>query len=152
MEHNCFLYFKSNNRTEDEEVNIYTVAHYEHTRDKQIITFSEQDKEFENCITTITVENDDTVCVTRTGPYQTYLCATLGKRSISEHGTPFGSFSLGIVLTSFCSSLGEEGGELEFEYRTDTDFNILNVISFKLKIIKKRRVVNVSSKQSKQSN
>lgn len=138
MKINSFLNFISYNVTEDNEVKIITGAEYSYSGLIQKIVFKEQDKEFKDCLTTITIENDEKVTVSRSGNYSTLITAQKNKRNISQHATPFGTYTLGITLSEFDSTLNEEGGELKFTYKTDTDFNLVSEIRFNIKIKKKK--------------
>ena len=134
MKKNCFLGFYSRNITEDNDIRINTVAEYSFSPDKQSVSFIEQDGEFRNCRTTVTVEDHSRVIIERTGRYATYIEAEKNKRLISQHATPFGSYTMGISLREFSSDLDENGGTLTFEYSTDVDFSVVNRIEFTLKI------------------
>lgn len=142
VNNNCFLSFHSHNNTDDSDIKIATVAEYKYTGDKQSVTFEETDGEFGRCKTTVTVDEDRVVTVERDGPYAAYISAQKNKRNISQHTTPFGSFSLGIKLKHFNSTLGETGGALTFGYVADSDFSIISDIDFRLKIKLKNKSNN----------
>ena len=113
---------------------IATVAQYKYTGGKQSVTFEEGDGEFGQCKTTVTVDENRIVTVERDGPYSAFITAQKNKRNISQHNTPFGSFSLGISLKHFDSTLNETGGALSFGYITDSDLSVISDIDFRLKI------------------
>ena len=134
MENNCFLSFYSRNNTDNSDVKITTVARYKYSKDRQAVTFEEKEGDLGKCKTTVTVSNGKIVTVERDGPFGAFITAQKNKRTISQHSTPFGSFSLGITLKEFDSNLDESGGTLNFGYITDSDLSIVSDIDFKLKI------------------
>ena len=138
MANNCFLSFFSNNITENTHVRITALAEYRYDEERCSVSFEEQDEEFKNCVTTITVENNSRVTIERSGRYATFITGEKNRRLISQHVTPFGIYSLGITLKSFSSTLDENGGELSFSYVTDSAGGVVSEIEFRLKIKKKQ--------------
>ena len=77
---------------------------------------------FEGCETTIDVQGNRQVTITRSGQSgATCLCLENGRRHQCLYETPYGTLNIGVYTSRIDSSLGEYGGDLSFQYSLDVN-------------------------------
>lgn len=104
---------------EKEETELFTKAIYNCKDNKY--TFKYEDTSatgFEGSTTTITVNGNDTACITRVGTANSNLTLETGKKHYCHYGTPYGDFQIGI-MTHFIRNNIDDTGELALKYTLD---------------------------------
>lgn len=123
---------------ERDELEITTSATLEGDSENYTIKYKEVDPEDKETTTTLQVEKDRCICVSREGEISTHMTIERSVRHISHHITPYGTFSLGVNAIAIESDIDENGGTLHFRYTTDIEMNVVSEIDFNITLIKKR--------------
>lgn len=99
------------------------------------ISYNEQNAELESCVTTLKVEGDKKVIMTRTGRYTAEMIMEKNKRHNCHYATPFGSFMMGVYARDIESSVADNclKGKLRLKYTID--FNSSNATENELDIL-----------------
>ncbi|WP_040196444.1 DUF1934 domain-containing protein [Candidatus Soleaferrea massiliensis] len=79
---------------------------------------------FEGATTTLKVEGDRRVTMTRSGPARSQLVIENGKRHLCHYGTQVGDIMMGIFCNNIKMGLCEDGGQLNFKYTIDINSNL----------------------------
>ena len=87
---------------------------------------------FDNCVTTLTVKDNNTVMLTRSGDAGSDLVIEMGKKHHCLYGTPFGDMMVGVTAKKVDSDMTKDGGRLNFSY--SLDINASYVGDFEIKI------------------
>lgn len=80
--------------------------------------------------TDIRVLDGECVTVRRTSQMQTDMIIEVGKKHISEHKLPFGSFNLEVIGSCVKSNFGTDKSVLQFAYTTYQDNQVVNKAEF----------------------
>ena len=115
---------------EKEELEVMTKASLTWNGNDYVISYTEEEEDGGQSITTLLVENGNQITVNREGTISTHMILRKGTRSLSHHVTPYGAFSMGIVATVIESEMNESGGILRFSYLTDVEMKPLGEIEF----------------------
>lgn len=99
---------------------IITHASLSGDKDDYTITY-EEDMEGFPVTTTVRVIGSECVTVNREAEMKTHMVIEVGRKHISEHKLPFGSFQLEVIGKSIDSSFDENCTELSFAYATYQD-------------------------------
>ncbi len=83
------------------------------------LRYTETDEELRECVTTLAVEGDMRITMTREGPYTTHMVLERDKRHHVFYETPYGSIQMGIFAKAIQSSMQMDGGQLSFRYTID---------------------------------
>ncbi|MDD6146625.1 MAG: DUF1934 domain-containing protein [Oscillospiraceae bacterium] len=100
------------------------------------LSYSEQ-AEGGEAATRLSYAEPGVLTVERQAQMVTRLQVEKGRRSLSEHRLPFGSFTLGITGTELISDISEDGGSLIFSYDTDEKGKKVGSVAFDIRL--KRR-------------
>lgn len=110
---------------EDEEsdvVELFTTGTYTQEGDAFLITYQESEATgFEGSTTTLRVESEDRVTLSRSGPAEAQLIVQNGVRHQCYYDVGYGDMMIGVSGQSIRSNLGESGGDLEFRYALDVN-------------------------------
>lgn len=87
--------------------------------DAYILTYEETDTELAGCITTLRVDKNRVITMTRSGKYNTELILEKERRHSCFYQTPYGELMMGVYAKSIESSMNENGGKLRFCYTID---------------------------------
>lgn len=87
--------------------------------------------------TTIRVLGGECVTVMREAEIQTHMVIEVGRKHISEHRLPFGSFNLEVIGRSVSSAFSENCTELSFAYTTYQDNSPIGKAEFNMTLKKK---------------
>lgn len=90
--------------------------------------------------TVIRVLGGECVSVRRKAEMQTDMMIEVGKKHISEHKLPFGSFNLEVIGNHVKSSFGEKCTELQFAYTTYQDNEPVNKADFQITVKRKGQI------------
>ena len=102
------------------------------------ITYKENvDTGYEGSTTTVKVENNDKVSMTRFGKAHSQLVIERGRRHVCHYESGYGSLSLGVAADEIENNLNPSGGEVMFSYTLDTGNNPLSFNQVKIKIQEK---------------
>ncbi len=125
--------------SDEENLQVITHASYSGTKNDYTIVYTEQSKENGESKTELRCENNERITVFRIGnEMKTNLVLEKGKRHISCHSTPYGTFSMGITAIEIDSDIDENGGKLHFKYATDIENTPLGEIVFDFTLKKKK--------------
>ena len=97
-----------------------------------VITYNETDEELFGCTTTLHVEGDERIAMTRSGSFNTDLIIEKERRHSCFYSTPYGELIMGVYGKSIVSDMTENGGTLNFRYTLD--FNSTPASENELKI------------------
>ncbi|MBQ3151312.1 MAG: DUF1934 domain-containing protein [Clostridia bacterium] len=99
------------------------------------ISYNEQNAELESCVTTLRVEGNEKVVMTRTGRYTAEMIMEKNKRHNCHYTTPFGGFMLGVYAKNIESSVADNGSEGKLNLKYTIDFNSSNATENELDIL-----------------
>ena len=88
-----------------------------------LITF--KTKQFDGCLTTLTVMGEEKIVLDRTGAAESRLVIDKNKKHYCNYGTPYGSIQMGVQTGEIRSTLCDNGGDLFFKYVIDVDASLL---------------------------
>ena len=109
-------------------VSMSTVGRYWRENDLFFISYDESAATgFEGDVTSLMIEADKKVTMSRQGSSNTQLIIECGRRHLSHYNTMFGGFTVGINADKIQNSLGENGGELKLCYSLDLNASDLSV-------------------------
>lgn len=89
---------------------------------------------FAGANTTLKVEGDRLVTLTRRGGSRTQLMLEKGVRHLCCYGLEYGQVRLGVFTKHIESQLGEDGGELEFAYSLDVNSGLLSENEVRIRV------------------
>lgn len=115
---------------EKEELEIMTKATLQGEKNDYVISYTEQEEDGSQSVTTLHVENGKCITVSREGAISTHMIVENDVRHISHHVTPYGAFSMGVSSLGIESDMDENGGILRFRYMTDIEMTPLGKIEF----------------------
>lgn len=88
--------------------------------DNYILSYAEGENSWLTGLrTTIKVEQDSRITMTRSGNYDSQMILEKGLRHICHYNTPYGDILFGFFAENIHSGLREDGGELSFKYTID---------------------------------
>ncbi len=125
METNAMIYLKTlqtaDGEEQTDEIELQTKGTFALKNGKFYIIYEESELTgFEDTTTTIKVE-DDVVCMTRRGKYNSRMEFRLGEKCLCSYNTPFGVIPVGVNPISVENNLSDDGGNLAIEYILDID-------------------------------
>lgn len=95
---------------------------YMHKGSKSIIAYEETEATgMEGTRTTIYVHNDRLLTLVREGAVYSKMIIEAGKKHHCQYQTPYGMLNVGVSAMNIVSSLGDNGGKLDFSYVIDVD-------------------------------
>lgn len=120
---------------ESESAELITTGSFSGNKKDYSISYTERNDELESCITTLKVEGNERIVMTRTGKYTAEFIIEKNKRHNCHYATPFGSFFMGIYTKEINSCVAEncERGKLRLQYTID--FNASNVTENEMDIV-----------------
>ena len=133
MDFNYLVRIDTKQKIDGDEENLQVITHasFSGNRDDYTIIYTEQTGENGESKTELRCERSEKITVLRFGDGMTSnLVLEKGKRHISCHNTPYGTFSMGITAIEIDSDLDENGGTLHFRYATDIENAPLGEIVF----------------------
>lgn len=117
-------------------VEMTSVAEFSGNSDDYVISYTEDEGDRKGCKTTIHVENGACVTITRSGSYGSHMIIEKNQRHLSQHATPFGSFSIGVSALDITSEMDENEGRLSFAYSTDIELRPVGEIEIDITVKK----------------
>lgn len=85
-------------------------------------------------LTTVKVEGDNRVTITRSGKYKSQLILEKGKRHLCHYATDFGDIIMGINTENIISTLNNSGGEISAQYSLELNHAYASDNTFKISI------------------
>ncbi|MFT8889738.1 MAG: DUF1934 domain-containing protein [Ethanoligenens sp.] len=108
-------------------IELVTAGRYYKRDGKYYIRYLESEATgFAGVTTTVKVEGNQSVTLTRSGPSASHLILENGKRHLCQYDTGMGQMMVGISGCQIHSALDELGGELEFRYMLDVNSNLIS--------------------------
>lgn len=98
------------------------------------LEYEEPADELGGSITTLSVEQNGLVTMTRKGQFTTEMVMEQGKRHVCHYATPFGNMLMGIFAKKVESSLDENGGELHLHYTIDVNADLASTNELKITV------------------
>jgi uncharacterized beta-barrel protein YwiB (DUF1934 family) len=98
------------------------------------LTYNEQDEALSGSVTTIQVEGNKCITMTRTGDMSAEMIIEKDKRHNCHYITPHGDFMMGVFAREINSKMGDNGGELKFEYTIDFNTGFVSVNTLKVTV------------------
>lgn len=116
---------------DEEKIQVITHASFSGDKDDYTLIYTEENPEDGESKTELRCEKGEKITVLRFSQgMTTNLILEKGKRHVSCHATPYGTFSMGVVALELDSALDKSGGTLHFMYATDIENNPLGEITF----------------------
>lgn len=100
------------------------------------LSYEEPADELAGSITTLSIEQNGLVTMTRKGQFITEMVMEQGKRHVCHYSTPFGDMLMGIFAKKVESSLDENGGELLLHYTIDVNADLASTNELKITVTK----------------
>jgi uncharacterized beta-barrel protein YwiB (DUF1934 family) len=102
--------------------------------DNYSLVYTEQDEALKGCVTTIKVEDEKRIVMTRTGEICAEMIIEKDKRHNCHYITPHGDFMMGIFARYVNSKMNADGGELKFQYTIDFNTGLASVNELKVTV------------------
>lgn len=106
-------------------------------------TLSYQESELtglDGTLTTFQIEKDR-ITLMRIGEFNSQMVFEVGRRHLSMYNTPYGALSVGVNTRKMCSSLGENGGDIEINYDIEIDHALAGENLFLINVREKSRPI-----------
>jgi uncharacterized beta-barrel protein YwiB (DUF1934 family) len=108
-------------------IELVTEGRYYNKEGSYFISYAESEATgFGGSTTTLRVEGDDRVTLTRRGRAATRLVLERGRRHLCQYDTGEGQLLVGVSDCRILSSLGDSGGELTFNYSLDINSSLVS--------------------------
>ena len=105
---------------ESDVIEMFTTGEYYRKGDSYYISYLESEATgFDGARTTLKVENQSSVTLSRTGKEMTQLIVQNGVRHQCNYDVGFGNMMIGVSGQTIRSTLTDDGGRLEFKYSLD---------------------------------
>lgn len=98
------------------------------------LCYEEPADELGGSITTLSIEQNGLVTMTRKGQFTTEMVMEQGKRHVCHYMTPFGDMLMGIFAKKVESNLDENGGELHLHYTIDVNADLASTNELKITV------------------
>ena len=107
---------------EDTTVELFTTGVFYQEGESFYIAYEESEATgYGGCETTLHVEGDQRVTLTRTGPVETHLVVQKGVRHQGLYDVGFGDMMIGVNGLGIETNLTDKGGHVMFHYLLDVD-------------------------------
>ncbi|HCB99707.1 MAG TPA: DUF1934 domain-containing protein [Ruminococcaceae bacterium] len=108
-------------------VEMVTAGRYYKRNGKYYIRYKETEATgFAGVTTTVKIDGDDAVTLTRSGQTASRLILEKGRRHLCQYNTDLGQMLLGVSGCQIHSLLNDAGGELNFRYMLDVNSNLVS--------------------------
>lgn len=111
---------------------LITTGRFIGNREHFSLSYTEQDEDLKSCETTLFVEGQERIQMTRTGRYTAEMTMEKNKRHSCHYETPYGEFIMGVYAHEINSNVVGSSGSLSFRY--SIDFNSSNSSENELRI------------------
>ena len=120
---------------EKNDVTLSTRGNFVEKNGKYYIIYKESETTgYLGCTTTVKVEGENKVSMTRQGPMPSQLIIEKNNRNVCHYETGYGSLALGISANYIKNNLTSEGGKVEFAYEMDLNSSSISTNTIKIDI------------------
>lgn len=137
MKKKVLIQIVDNHATPDnnESVELTTVGTLNGSGDLYSLEYTETDEELRDSTTTLTVEENRRITMTRVGRYNAQMIMERDRRHQCHYSTPYGELMMGVFTSEVHSDMAENGGKLRFRYTIDynTGFVSTNELTITVK-------------------
>ena len=106
---------------------LFTQGRFYRRNNSYYITYDESEATgYEGSKTTLKVEGNRKVTLTRSGAVRSHLIVEAGERNIGHYGTAGGELIIGVNTRLIRSSLTDAGGDLRFSYSLDVNSSLVS--------------------------
>ena len=108
-------------------IELITAGRYYNKDGSYFITYKESETTgFDGVTTTLKVEGENCVTLTRSGAAGTRLVLEQGRRHLCHYDTGYGQMMVGVSGCKIHSQLNDGGGELTFNYTLDINSSLVS--------------------------
>lgn len=129
---------------------LITTGRFRGNGERYSLSYTEQDEELQSCETTLFVEGQERIQMTRTGRYTAEMTMEKNKRHNCHYETPYGEFILGVYAHEINSHVDGGRGTLSFRY--SIDFNSTNASENELKIFFREQGISAGENGENEEN
>ncbi len=128
-----------------ETIEFITNGQYHCRAGNKIISYNETELTgLAGVLTTVKVEGNERVTITRSGKHKSQLILEKGTRHLCHYTTAFGDIIMGVKTANIISNLNNCGGEITAQYSLELNHSIASDNSFNISI----KEANYSNGQS----
>lgn len=109
-----------------DSIELTTLGSFTKLNGKYYITYREQNDQTDATVTTVTVDGDNRVTLSRRGEITSRMLLEKDKRHLFHYKTSFAEFMLGIFANKISNSLSDDGGKLNFSYTLDINSGLIS--------------------------
>ena len=109
-----------------DSIELTTLGSFTKLNGKYYITYREQNDQSDATVTTVTVDGDNRVTLSRRGEITSHMLLEKGKRHLFHYKTSFAEFMLGLFANKISNSLNDDGGKLNFSYTLDINSGLIS--------------------------
>ncbi len=110
---------------DNDVVELFTTGRFYRKNGSYYISYDESEATgYEGAKTTLRVEQDNRVTMSRSGSMRSQLIIERGVRHQCNYDTGYGNFTIGVSGDKIVSSLTDEGGNIEFKYSLDVNASL----------------------------
>ena len=109
-----------------DSIELTTLGSFTKLNGKYYITYREQNDQSDATVTTVTVDGDNRVTLSRRGEITSRMLLEKGKRHLFHYKTSFAEFMLGIFANKISNGLSDNGGKLNFSYTLDINSGLIS--------------------------
>lgn len=139
MKQDVLITIKGIQRVDEDKdvVELMTTGSFYEKNGKFYIIYDESEATgFDGTRTTVKVEEDRCVTMTRSGRSRSQIIIERGVRHQCSYDTGYGSMTIGVWGDKIISELTNEGGELEFKYSLDLNTALTSEHTVNIKVQK----------------
>jgi uncharacterized beta-barrel protein YwiB (DUF1934 family) len=122
----------------DEDINtieFITDGQFQSRTGSHYITYDETEiTGMEGVSTTVTVEGDNRITITRTGKLKSQLILEKGKRHLCPYTTEYGEMMMGVNTGNIESTLTNKGGSLSVDYSLEINHSFASNNRFEISV------------------
>ena len=123
---------KQNINENTDRIEFFTQGHLYKRKDCLYLSYFETDEEDISNLTTVKIDGEQSLIITKGGRYKSQLVLEKGKRHYCPYGTEFGEFMMGVNTRDISSSLTESGGEIKADYELEINHSLASRNSMKI--------------------
>ncbi|MBE6903865.1 MAG: DUF1934 domain-containing protein [Ruminococcaceae bacterium] len=113
------------------------------------ITYFETELTGEKGVKNVINVQDDTIIITKNGPYKTQLILENGKRHHCPYNTPFGMMTMGINTQEINDGLTKQGGNLFVSYELEINHNTASVNKLEITVKESKKDAQKNNKSDR---
>lgn len=124
MGNNYLISIKSSQKIgqDNNQVELTTLGNFEKRKNKYYISYEESEATgMRGVLTTLKVEGDKCVTLSRSGAQVSRMVLEKGQRHMCYYDTGYGDLMVGVFAQDINNSLKDDGGEINLKYTLDID-------------------------------